>query len=119
MTKFKKTFVPDIQAKIDFEKEQEELKQKHNLETDKVVVEKSNMVKFTVNTVKEIIRTLASILVFILAAIGLVACISRTKTGIIGGMARSIYAIKKLFIVFIMKGSVEDERFTGYFLCGT
>lgn len=28
MTKFKKTFVPDIQAKLDFEKEQEELKQK-------------------------------------------------------------------------------------------
>lgn len=101
MTKFKKTFVPDIQAKIDFEKEQEELKQKHNLETDKVVVEKSNMVKFTVNTVKEIIRTLASILVFILAAIGLVALVYPEPRQALLGVWQEVYTQLRSYLLFL------------------
>lgn len=101
MTKFKKTFVPDIQAKLDFEKEQEELKQKHNLETDKIVVEKSNMVKFTVNTVKDIIRTVANILLFILAAIGIVALVYPEPRQALIGVWQEVYMQLKTYFLFL------------------
>ena len=101
MTKFKKTFVPDIQAKLDFEKEQEELKQKHNLETDKIVVEKSNMVKFTVNTVKDIIRTVANILLFILAAIGIVHIVYPEPRQALIGVWQEVYMQLKTYLLFL------------------
>ena len=46
--KYKKGLVNEVKADIAYEKEQEKLKEKYNLDEDVVVVEKSNAYKFTV-----------------------------------------------------------------------
>ena len=101
MAKFKKTIVPDIQAKHEFEREQEELKQKHQLETDKIIIEKNNMVKFTVNTVKDGIRLLATILVFVLAAIGLIGLIYPEPRQELWEVGKDIYLQLKMYLPFL------------------
>ena len=71
MSKYKKGLVADIQKKKKFEKEQQHLKIKHHIQDDKIVIEKSNMVKFTIRTLSGIIRVVAAIMVCSLAVIGL------------------------------------------------
>lgn len=75
MGKYRKSIVGDIEEKRQFEREQEALKQKYQLDTEKIVVEKSNMVKFAVRTFTGLIRITATILLFILAALGLMTLI--------------------------------------------
>lgn len=75
MGKYKKGIVGDIEAKRQFQKEQEELKQKYHLDTEKIVVEKNNLVKFTVRTFASLIRLMATIMLFALAVVGLMTLI--------------------------------------------
>ena len=51
---------------------------KYNLDEDVVVVEKSNAYKFTVTVLINVIKTLATIIILILAAIGLITLIYPT-----------------------------------------
>lgn len=72
----KKQFVEALEEEYKQEEEQKKLHKKHNIENeDVVVVEKSNMLKFSVNTVSSIIRTLSAILLIILATIGLISLV--------------------------------------------
>lgn len=55
---------------------QEKLHKKHNIsDPNKIIVEKSNTFKFTVNLLLSLIRTLAYIILFVLATIGLASLI--------------------------------------------
>lgn len=98
MAKYKKRIVQDIKEKHEFEREQKALKEKHHLDTEKIVVEKSNMVKFTVNTVKGLIRIIAMILLLSLAMIGLMAVIYPAPRE---ALADILYEIYEQIITFL------------------
>ncbi len=66
----------NAKARQIFRQRQNRLKKKYKVATDKVlVVEKSNMLKFSVNTIVKVVRLLLNILLFILASIGLLALV--------------------------------------------
>lgn len=77
MNQYKKGLVGEIKEEIKFEKEQEDLKEKYNLDTSKdvVVVEKSNVYKFTVKMLITLIKSIATIFILILASIGIITLI--------------------------------------------
>lgn len=77
MGKYKKDILKTrINKEIAEKEEQNRLKKKHNITDENVtVVEKSNMVKFTVNTVTRIVKFVATIVLIALAAIGLISIV--------------------------------------------
>lgn len=76
MTRFNSTLVKKVKEDQTYREEQEALKKKHHI-TNKnvVVVEKSNMVKFFVKTIRGLIRTGALLAVTILAFTGMIALV--------------------------------------------
>lgn len=54
---------------------QERLKDKYKVDEDVVVVEKSNTVKFLIKTVTAIIKFIATITIFLLSVVGLLALV--------------------------------------------
>lgn len=77
MSQFKKGLVGEIKEEIKFEKEQEDLKEKYKLDVpnDVVVVEKSNVYKFTVKMFVTLVKTIATICLLVLASIGIITLI--------------------------------------------
>lgn len=72
--KFKNTLVTAVKTEEAEKKEQKRLHEKHHVEDQAVkIVEKDNFVKFTVRTLAGIFRYIATIVLFILATIGVVA----------------------------------------------
>ena len=72
MSRIKKSLVSQIKEKQEFDKQQNELKRKHGIEEKNViVVEKSNMTKFLIRTIGNLIRISATIIILILASVGL------------------------------------------------
>ncbi len=71
MSKFKNSLVKGLEEKLEQEAQNEKLKAKHDIKDDVVVVEKSNTFKFTVNILVNIIKTICTIALIILACIGL------------------------------------------------
>lgn len=101
MGRYKKNLVQDIQAQQIFMKEQEELKEKHKLDTDKIIVEKSNMAKFTVKTFVALVKTAAAILVYVLAAVGLLAMIYPSPRRELMTVGETIYLQLQQYISFL------------------
>ena len=85
MAKFNNVLVTGYRQQQEQEKKQNELKSKHLIDDPNVVVvEKSNMAKFTVKTVTTALRTVANILLVLLAIIGILALIyPETRTGLL------------------------------------
>lgn len=77
MADFKKSnFVTGCKEQQMFKAEQEHLREKNDIADDSVVVvEKSNMAKFTVKTLAAVIRILALVILLILAAVGVICLI--------------------------------------------
>lgn len=76
MAKFKMELVKSVREEKKKQQEQEALHKKHKIQDDGiVVVEKSNMVKFTVRTMTRLVRLAAVILLFALATVGLFALV--------------------------------------------
>ena len=74
--KYKKGLMEQIRAEEEFRAEQEEIKKKHNIEDENVVVvEKSNILKFIVRILLMLIRFVATAIILVLAALGAVAII--------------------------------------------
>lgn len=72
MSRIKRSLVSQIKEQQEFEKQQNELKRKHRIEEKNViVVEKSNMTKFLIRTIGNVVRISATILILVLASIGL------------------------------------------------
>lgn len=72
MSRIKRSLVSQIKEQQEFEKQQKELKRKHRIdEKNVIVVEKSNMTKFLIRTIGNVVRISATILILILASIGL------------------------------------------------
>lgn len=69
---YKTKLVLDIKREQEDAEEQKQLKEKYDIRNpDVVVVEKSNMVKFTVRTFSAVLRTASTIILLVLAAVGL------------------------------------------------
>lgn len=75
MSKFKKKIVSEIRKDQKEEKNQKILKQKYKVGDDVLVIEKSNMFKFTVKLVANLVRIFCTITILMLAACGLLALI--------------------------------------------
>lgn len=76
MSKFKKKLVQDIRNEQETAVKQEALRRQHGIQDDHVIiVEKSNMVKFTVRQITAIIKFVTTALLLTLAAIGLLSLI--------------------------------------------
>lgn len=75
--KYKINLKQKVLSERSFQERQEGLKAKYDIDPDKevVVVEKSNTFKFTVKTVAVIFRLCATIILLILAFVGLVAIV--------------------------------------------
>lgn len=72
MSKFGKGLVNDIKEEHAFLEEQDRLKEKYHVkEKNVVVVEKTHLWKFTVKVIGNLIRYAATIIILILAGIGL------------------------------------------------
>lgn len=73
---YKKSLVKDIEEKKKDEEEQKELHEKYKEPDENVrIIEKSNAGKFAVRVMARVIQVTATILILILAAIGLTALI--------------------------------------------
>ena len=70
-----KKYISDIQQKRKFDSHQEELKKKHHLDADVVVLEKSNLLKFIISTILKIVETIFYIGIGILATLGVISLI--------------------------------------------
>jgi hypothetical protein len=71
-----KKFVEAYEEEIEQQKEQQRLHSKHDIEDENViVVEKSNMIKFSVKSICAIIHVGATIVLLTLAAVGLLCII--------------------------------------------
>lgn len=71
-----KRFMEAIEEEEIRQQEQERLHAKHNIEDENIViVEKSNMIKFSVKSIASLIRAGATIILLCLAAIGLLCII--------------------------------------------
>lgn len=79
-------------------KQQEVLHEKYHIDQpDTVVVEKSNMVKWSIRTVGAIVRTLATILLCCLASIGLTALVyESTRLELVRVLTESIRNLQQL-----------------------
>ena len=76
MSKFKKKLVQDIRNEQETAVKQEALRKQHGIQDEHVIiVEKSNMVKFTVRQITAIIKFVTTALLLTLAAIGLLSLI--------------------------------------------
>lgn len=76
MSKFKKKLVQDIRNEQETAIRQETLRKQHGIQDEHVIiVEKSNMVKFTVRQITAIIKFVTTALLLTLAAIGLLSLI--------------------------------------------
>lgn len=76
MGKFRNGFVREVQEEKKREEEQRRLHEIHGIQDENlIVVEKNNMLKFLIRTVGRIIRYVATAVVFVLAAVGLLALI--------------------------------------------
>lgn len=76
MRKFKNVGVREYKQQEKERKKQEKLLKKHNLEKENVViVEKANVFKFIIKTLINIIKIAGSIILIILATIGLIGLI--------------------------------------------
>lgn len=76
MAKFKTSLVSKYKEDKKRQEEQQKLKDKHNIKDDNiVVVEKTNMTKFTVKMAIRLIKLIATICLLVLAAIGLTTLI--------------------------------------------
>lgn len=76
MGKFKTGLVREINREIAYKNEQAELKEKHNIEDENVVVvEKPSLGKFILKCVIGFIKLLASAILILLAAVGLLTLI--------------------------------------------
>lgn len=97
--KFKTSLVSQVKAQEATEQEQKVLHEKHNIEDENViVVEKSNMTKFLISTVGGVIRTFATVVLLILAVIGLAAIIyPEPRADMIDILFDLIKQIKHLF----------------------
>lgn len=72
MTKFRSGFTREAKKAIEQEKEQKRLHDKHGIDDpDTIIVEKVNMTKFLIRCIGRGIRIAATVIVFVLAAIGL------------------------------------------------
>ncbi len=68
----KKQFLAAIEEEVAEQQKQEELHTKHNIQDKEViVVEKSNMIKFSIQSIVGLVRMLATIILLTLAAVGL------------------------------------------------
>ena len=68
--KFKQDIVKKVKEEVLQEKRQEALKEKYEIADDVVVVEKSNMIKWTIRTMVAFIRCICAILIFLLSLTG-------------------------------------------------
>lgn len=76
MAKYKRKLVADIEKQKTEEKIQSDLKDKYNIQdSDVVVVEKSNMIKFLIHLLTSLLRLLCVLAVFCLAVCGLLALV--------------------------------------------
>lgn len=76
MEKYKTGLVQEYHEKLEYEKHQDELKKKHNIEDENiVVVEKDDKVKFFILLLISGIKTASAICITILAAIGIISLI--------------------------------------------
>lgn len=76
MSKFQSGFVSKIEEKKIFEEKQNDLKEKYNIDAQNVIiVEKNHVVKFFVKVMISFIKTVATISILVLAAIGLLTVV--------------------------------------------
>lgn len=76
MSKFKKKLVQDIKQEKEDAIKQESLRKQHGIQDkDIIIVEKNNIVKFTVQQIIAFIKFIATILILALACIGVLSLI--------------------------------------------
>lgn len=76
MGKYQESLMQEVKKRKEKEVEQKELKEKYNIqEEDVLIVEKSNWLKFFLGVLAGILEKGCMILILILAAIGLIACL--------------------------------------------
>lgn len=100
--KLKKGIVQDIKKEKEFEESQEQLKNKYGIkEQEVVVVEKSNIYKFTINTVGGLIKLAATAALLVLAAVGLMTLVYPDIRTEFLQVIKSIYKQLQLLLPFL------------------
>ena len=76
MGKFQSSFMKAAREDLEREAEQKRLHEKHQEVSEQtVIIEKDNMIKFTIRMITKLIRLTATITILILAAIGLISMV--------------------------------------------
>ena len=103
MSKFKKGLVNEVKAEKVFEKKQDDLKEKYNLDVEDnvVVVEKTNAYKFTVKMLAGAIKALATICLLTLATVGLITLIYPVSRNSFVDVMNDIYSQLAFYLPFL------------------
>lgn len=98
--KYKTGLARQIRENEEFRQEQESIKKKHHIDDEGVVVvEKSNMVKFSIRLIIGILRFTASALIILLAAAGLLTIIyPQPREELITVITDIFYQITGMFV---------------------
>lgn len=101
--KYKKGLVQEIKEEKAYEKEQIDLKEKYNLnvESDVVVVEKSNAYKFTITMLIRLLKLIASLCLLTLATIGLLTLIYPESRDAFVNTMNEIYYQLSVYLPFL------------------
>lgn len=100
MSKFKKKITKAIKTEELEKRQQEQLKGKYHIpeEDTRIVVEKNNMIKFTVKTAGYIFRILVNIIIFFFAVAGAAAIIFPESRNVLESEIIKAYEQFKLFM---------------------
>ena len=75
MGKFNRQLVNEIKKEKEQESAQLKLREKYEVPEDVVIVEKDNMVKFSIRTIAALIKIVIGIVIFLLTVVGIVSLI--------------------------------------------
>lgn len=100
MSKFKKKITSSIKSDEAMIRHQQQLKNKYHIpeEDTRIVVEKNNMVKFTIITAGNILRVLVNIIIFFFAVAGAAAIIFPESRNVLESEIIKAYEQFKLFM---------------------
>ena len=103
MSKFKKGLVGEVKAEKEFEKKQDNLKEKYNLDIAEgvVVVEKTNAYKFTMKMLVSGVKALATICLLTLATAGLITLIYPSSRSAFLDVMNDIYYQLSTYLPFL------------------
>ena len=96
MGKFNRQLVNEIKKEKEQESAQLKLREKYEIPEDVMIVEKDNMIKFSVRIIATLIKITIGIIIFLLTVVGIVSLVfPETRNELIFQLSNTLMQLKK------------------------